>query len=144
MGNTILKMQNITKVFPGVKALDNVNIEVAEGEIHALCGENGAGKSTLLKILTGSLLQDGGKYEFGYNVKTWTFKGKEVATDKAYTVLATYTTNMEKVTGKVAAAVFGGAGAYPVVKNGEAENTDVKIPGGDGVKARTIKAYKLA
>ncbi|MBR3905616.1 MAG: ATP-binding cassette domain-containing protein [Clostridia bacterium] len=53
MGNTILKMQNITKEFPGVKALDNVNIEVTEGEIHALCGENGAGKSTLMKVLSG-------------------------------------------------------------------------------------------
>ena len=46
-------MQNITKVFPGVKALDNVNIEVTEGEIHALCGENGAGKSTLMNVLSG-------------------------------------------------------------------------------------------
>ncbi len=53
MGNTILKMQSITKVFPGVKALDNVNIEVTEGEIHALCGENGAGKSTLMNVLSG-------------------------------------------------------------------------------------------
>ena len=53
MGNTILKMQNITKIFPGVKALDNVNIEVTEGEIHALCGENGAGKSTLMNVLSG-------------------------------------------------------------------------------------------
>jgi len=53
LGNTILKMQNITKEFPGVKALDNVNIEVTEGEIHALCGENGAGKSTLMNVLSG-------------------------------------------------------------------------------------------
>ena len=53
MGNIILKMQNITKEFPGVKALDNVNIEVTEGEIHALCGENGAGKSTLMNVLSG-------------------------------------------------------------------------------------------
>ena len=53
MGNTILKMKNITKEFPGVKALDNVNIEVTEGEIHALCGENGAGKSTLMNVLSG-------------------------------------------------------------------------------------------
>ena len=53
MGNTILKMQNITKEFPGVKALDQVNIEVEEGEIHAICGENGAGKSTLMNVLSG-------------------------------------------------------------------------------------------
>ncbi len=46
-------MQNITKTFPGVKALDRVNIEVEEGEIHAICGENGAGKSTLMNVLSG-------------------------------------------------------------------------------------------
>lgn len=46
-------MKNITKEFPGVKALDDVNFEVAEGEIHALVGENGAGKSTLMKVLSG-------------------------------------------------------------------------------------------
>ena len=53
MGNIILKMKDITKEFPGVKALDRVNIEVEEGEIHALCGENGAGKSTLMNVLSG-------------------------------------------------------------------------------------------
>ena len=53
MDKIILKMNNITKEFPGVKALDRVNIEVVEGEIHALCGENGAGKSTLMNVLSG-------------------------------------------------------------------------------------------
>ena len=53
MQNLILEMKDITKVFPGVKALDQVNIQVKQGEIHALCGENGAGKSTLMKILSG-------------------------------------------------------------------------------------------
>jgi putative multiple sugar transport system ATP-binding protein len=46
-------MINITKLFPGVKALDNVNLQVEEGEIHALVGENGAGKSTLMNVLSG-------------------------------------------------------------------------------------------
>ena len=46
-------MDHITKVFPGVKALDNVNLSVEEGEIHALVGENGAGKSTLMNVLSG-------------------------------------------------------------------------------------------
>ena len=53
MGNIILEMKNITKTVPGVKALDNVNLQVEEGEIHALVGENGAGKSTLMNVLSG-------------------------------------------------------------------------------------------
>ncbi|MDF2649825.1 MAG: transporter ATP-binding protein, partial [Paenibacillus sp.] len=53
MSDAILEMKNITKTFPGVKALSNVNLRVQEGEIHALLGENGAGKSTLMKVLSG-------------------------------------------------------------------------------------------
>lgn len=49
----LLEMRAITKMFPNVKALDDVNLRVEEGEIHALCGENGAGKSTLMKVLSG-------------------------------------------------------------------------------------------
>jgi D-xylose transport system ATP-binding protein len=51
--NNILEIKNLTKVFPGVVALDNVNINIKKGEIHGICGENGAGKSTLIKILSG-------------------------------------------------------------------------------------------
>jgi putative multiple sugar transport system ATP-binding protein len=51
--STILEMRGITKTFPGVKALDNVNLKVQPAEIHALVGENGAGKSTLMKVLSG-------------------------------------------------------------------------------------------
>lgn len=53
MADYILEMKGITKSFPGVKALGNVNLKVKRGEIHALCGENGAGKSTLMKVLSG-------------------------------------------------------------------------------------------
>ena len=50
---TILEMRGIGKTFPGVRALDHVNLDVQTGEIHAICGENGAGKSTLMKVLSG-------------------------------------------------------------------------------------------
>ena len=53
MSIPILEMKNITKEFPGVKALSNVSFRVAQGEIHCLVGENGAGKSTLMKVLSG-------------------------------------------------------------------------------------------
>ena len=58
--NKILEMRGICKYFPGVKALQNVNFTLREGEIHALMGENGAGKSTLIKVLTGVYLKDEG------------------------------------------------------------------------------------
>ena len=53
MSEYILEMRGISKTFPGVKALDDVQLLVRPGEVHALMGENGAGKSTLMKILMG-------------------------------------------------------------------------------------------
>lgn len=76
----LLKISNVTKHFPGTKALDNVNLDVYEGEIHAICGENGAGKSTLMKILSG--VYPYGTYEgqihfAGSEVKLATVKDSE-------------------------------------------------------------------
>jgi putative multiple sugar transport system ATP-binding protein len=74
MSNDILHMRGITKRFPGVTALEDVNLTVRRGEIHAICGENGAGKSTLMKVLSGvyphgsyegQIDFDGGSCEFG-------------------------------------------------------------------------------
>ena len=59
--NAVLELRGICKYFPGVKALENVDFTLREGEIHALMGENGAGKSTLIKVLTGVYEKDGGE-----------------------------------------------------------------------------------
>ncbi len=69
MGDVILTMKGIDKSFPGVRALDKVDLEVRKGEVLALMGENGAGKSTLMKVLTGIYTKDAG---------TITYEGREV------------------------------------------------------------------
>jgi ribose transport system ATP-binding protein len=61
----LLELKGLTKRFPGVVALDQVDLSLSEGEIHALVGENGAGKSTLIKLLCGSYVPDAGEMQFG-------------------------------------------------------------------------------
>lgn len=63
MNDFILRVKNISKTFPGVKALDNVSFDIKKGELHALVGENGAGKSTLIKTLSGVYTTDTGSIE---------------------------------------------------------------------------------
>ena len=74
----ILLMENISKSFPGVKALSDVNLTVRKGTIHALMGENGAGKSTLMKILDGIYTPDSGQI---------TLQGQPVTIDNTHTAL---------------------------------------------------------
>ena len=87
MADIILEMKNITKEFPGVKALDNVNLRVERGEIHALVGENGAGKSTLMNVLSGT-------YPFGsytgdivYNGELCQFKTLHDSEEKGIVII---------------------------------------------------------
>ena len=87
MADLILEMKNITKEFPGVKALDNVNLRVERGEIHALVGENGAGKSTLMNVLSGT-------YPFGtytgdiiYNGETCQFRTLHDSEEKGIVII---------------------------------------------------------
>lgn len=78
MNEVIVRMEHITKTFPGVKALDDVHFELRAGEVMALLGENGAGKSTLMKILSGVYTRDGGEVEiFGKSHGNLTPKGAQ-------------------------------------------------------------------
>ena len=72
MSEVVLSCHGVSKAFPGVQALDNVEFELERGEVHALCGENGAGKSTLIKIITGMYEKDEG--EIIYDGKQVHFK----------------------------------------------------------------------
>jgi len=64
MPEPILTVNNITKTYPGVVALNNVSMIFEKGEVHALLGENGAGKSTLIKIISGAIVPDRGQIVF--------------------------------------------------------------------------------
>lgn len=76
--NIILDFQNITKVFPGVVALNDVSFQVRRGEIHGLCGENGAGKSTLMKILSGVYPHDTYEGKVMYEGKELCLQGSSI------------------------------------------------------------------
>lgn len=66
----ILELENISKIYPGVVALDEVSLQFEAGEVHALMGENGAGKSTLIKVIAGAITPNGGKIKVGGNEYT--------------------------------------------------------------------------
>lgn len=87
MTGIILEMKGITKTFPGVKALENVNLKIREGEIHSLCGENGAGKSTLMKVLSG--VYPHGTYEGDilFQGKTCEFKSIKQSEDLGIVII---------------------------------------------------------
>ena len=66
--NTNLKISNVTKIYPGCIANDNISLEFESGKIYALLGENGAGKSTLVKILSGVIIPDEGEIFLNKNI----------------------------------------------------------------------------
>ncbi len=85
MQTPILSLKNICKSFPGVKALDGVNLNLTEGKIMALLGENGAGKSTLMKIISGVYVADSG--ELQYQGKNVAFKNPREAQEAGITII---------------------------------------------------------
>ncbi|MBQ3420716.1 MAG: ATP-binding cassette domain-containing protein, partial [Romboutsia sp.] len=85
MKQPILQMKNIVKEFPGVKALDGVNLELYEGKVMGLMGENGAGKSTLMKVLSGVYKKDGG--EIYYKGKLEDIKDTKDAQEKGIAII---------------------------------------------------------
>ena len=87
LGKTLLEMRSITKEFPGVKALDNVNLVVEEGEIHALIGENGAGKSTLMNVLSGTFPVGSYSGEIYYDGKLCQFKNQRDSEDVGIVII---------------------------------------------------------
>lgn len=87
MSDYILEMRNITKEFPGVKALNNVNFKVKRGEIHCLVGENGAGKSTLMKVLSGVYKYGTYTGDIVYNGEVQQFRGIADSEDKGIAII---------------------------------------------------------
>ena len=86
MGKTILTASHITKIFPGMKALDNVDFDLREGEVHILVGENGAGKSTLAKVMLGAYKAEEGEITLDGEVVK--FNGTKDALEKG--IVAVY------------------------------------------------------
>jgi rhamnose transport system ATP-binding protein len=91
MSEYVLELRGITKIFPGVKALDNVHFKLKRGEIHALMGENGAGKSTFIKVITGVHKPDGG--EIFLNGEKVEFNNPKEAQEKGIAAIYQHVTN---------------------------------------------------
>lgn len=85
MSQVLLEMRGITKTFPGVKALDNVQLTLKQGRVMALMGENGAGKSTLMKVMFGIYQRDSGTIRYkGENVE---FQGAKEALEAGISMI---------------------------------------------------------
>jgi len=110
--NILLKMEGISKSFPGVKALDNVDFALRKGEIHAIVGENGAGKSTLIKVITGVYEEDAGR--IALNGRPIHFKSPKEAQDMGISTVYQEMALCHNLT--VAENMFIGRGQYTFVQ----------------------------
>ena len=111
MSDYVLELKGITKIFPGVKALDGVHFQLKEGEIHALMGENGAGKSTFIKVITGvHKAEEGAMYLNGAKVN---FRGPRDAQEAGIAAIYQHVTAYPHLT--VAENIFMG---HEKVKHG--------------------------
>ena len=111
MSEYVLELKGITKIFPGVKALNNVQFQLKPGEVHALMGENGAGKSTFIKVITGvHKAEEGEMYLYGEKVD---FKGPKDASAAGIAAVYQHPTSYPHLT--VAENIFMG---HEIIKHG--------------------------
>ena len=119
MDNALLEMKNISKEFPGVKALDNVSLTVRRGTVHALMGENGAGKSTLMKCLFGMYSLDGGQILLeGEEVKKYDISIEKVLSnriDGKNMIVRITDKRLLEITG----GIIQGMSGSPILQNGK-------------------------
>ena len=110
MSEYVLELKGITKIFPGVKALNNVQFQLKPGEVHALMGENGAGKSTFIKVITGVHKAEEG--EMFLNGQKVDFKGPKDAQAAGIAAVYQHPTSYPHLT--VAENIFMG---HEIIKN---------------------------
>ena len=113
----VLSMRNISKSFPGVRALHNVDFTLKSGEIHALMGENGAGKSTLIKVLTGVHPKDSGQITIAGSAKEVNIKSPQEAQNLGISTVYQEITLCPNLT--VAENMYIGRGNYSFVSWGK-------------------------
>jgi simple sugar transport system ATP-binding protein len=142
---TVVSMRNISKSFPGVQALDNVDFTLRKGEIHALMGENGAGKSTLIKVLTGVYRKDEGSIYIEGSDKAAAIKSTQDAQNIGISTVYQEITLCPNLT--VAENMFIGRGKYNFVNWSDMEKKSKEILDSLGIPAdptRQLSTYSLA
>jgi len=143
--DTVISIQKISKSFPGVQALDNVDFTLRKGEIHALMGENGAGKSTLIKVLTGVYQKDAGQIYISGIDKAVTIKSPQEAQEMGISTVYQEITLCPNLT--VAENMFIGRGKYKFVNWDAMEKKSKEILDNLGIPAKPshqLSTYSLA